>query len=132
MKLTWVWIIIDEKNRIFLAKRSNYTNTFPWFWNLPWWRWDLNETAEQIVIREVKEEIWLDFEPTRLFHDCITQHSWIDVLSSRFLWKYSWKITIQEEEIDWYAWYSYEEIKDLKIAFNHMETIEMLKEEWLI
>lgn len=132
MRLASSWIIIDNKKRILLTKRSNYTKAFPWFWTIPWWRWNEWENPEQVVIREIKEEIWLDFKPTKLFHNCIVKHSWNDINSNRFLWEYSWKIDIQEEEVDWYAWYTYEETKNLQIAFNHRETIEMLKNESLI
>ena len=132
MRLAWTWIIIDKNKRILLTKRSNYTKAFPGYWCIPWWRWEIWETAEEIVIREIKEEVWLDFKPTKVFHACKVNNNWEDILSNRFIWNYSWKINIQEEEIDWYAWYKYEEIKDLKIAFNHIKTLDKLHNEDLI
>jgi ADP-ribose pyrophosphatase YjhB (NUDIX family) len=126
------WIIIDKYKRILLTKRSNYTKAFPFYWTLPWWRWEPLENPKDIVIREIKEEVWLDFKPTKLYFSCIMENSWEDTKSHRFLWEWLWSIKIQMEEADWYAWYSYEEIKNLKIAFNYKEMIEMLYKDWLI
>lgn len=132
MRLTWLWIIIDKNKRILLTKRSAEKDAFPLFWCMPWWRWEKWETAEQIVIREIKEEVWLNFKPTKLFQEIVTKRLDETFSSNRFLWNYSWEIILQKEECDWYAWYTYEETKDLQIAFNHRETIDMLKEEKLI
>ena len=127
MRLGWIWVIIDSEKRILLLKRSNYTKAFPLAWTLPWWRWKKWETPEEITIREVKEETWLDFIPKKLFHKSENMNSW----ENRFLWSFSWKIKIQEEA-DWYAWYTYEETKKLQIAFDYVDVLKKLYKEWLI
>ncbi len=128
MRLSAWWIIIRDK-KVLLTKRSSYTQAFPWYWTLPSWRWEEDETAEQVAIREVKEEIGLDFQPTELFHTSIIQHTVEELQTNRFLWSYSWEIKIQEEEVDWYAWYSYEEALELQLAFDYRDLIEKLHKE---
>ncbi len=132
MRLTWWWIIIDKDKRILLIKRSNYTKMFPHHWSLPSWRWEEWETPEETVVREVFEEAWLKFEPTKLYMECFMEHSWTKVHSHRYLWNRTWKVNIQDEECDWFAWYTYEETKSLKIAFDYGEMIEKLYDEGII
>lgn len=132
MRLAWTWIIIDENKRILLLKRSNYTSAFPYHWTMPWWRWEKWEITEEIAIREVKEETNLDFIPSKLYNEYKVENSWEMTHSHRYLWTYSWKIDIQTDEADWYAWYTYEETKNLKIAFNYADIIEMLHKDNLI
>ncbi len=132
MRLAGVWILIDSKNRVLLLKRSDYTKSFPWYWTMPWGRWEKWETAEQIVVREVFEETGLNFEPKSLYYTTETMNSWEEIFSHRFLWEFSWKINIQEEEADWYAWYSYEECLNLKVAFDYLNVIKQLYKEWIL
>ena len=128
MRLASGWIILRDK-KILLIKRSDYTKAFPWYWTLPSWKQENNETAEENAIREVKEEVWLDFIPTKLFHNSVLENSWIEVHAHRFLWDWSWKITIQEKEVDWYAWYTYNEAIKLDLAFDYRKVIEKLYDE---
>ncbi len=135
MRLAATGLIMDSEKRILLLKRSNYTKAFPFAWTFPWWRWEEWETPEEIVIREVKEETWLDFAPIKVFENYETNHPWEknwSVHIYRFIGDFSWKIKIQEEEADWYAWYTYEETKKLKMAFDYVEVIERLYDEWLV
>ena len=125
MRLSAWWIILKDK-KILLIKRSYYSKAFPWYWTLPSWRWEENETAKQIAIREIKEEIGLDFQPTDLFHTSVIFHTVEKIQTNIFLWFYNWEIKIQEEEVDWYAWYTYQESIELKLAFDYKELIEKL------
>jgi 8-oxo-dGTP pyrophosphatase MutT (NUDIX family) len=131
MILSAVALIIRE-NRILLTKRSNYTKMFPHYWTLPGWKWDKNETPEDVVIREIKEELWVDFQIGKLFFHENIEFNWEPWSVNRFIGDYKWKLSMQEEEIDWYAWYTFEETKDLKIAFNHTEVIKRAYEEWYL
>ncbi len=58
--------IILQNKKILLLQRSHYTKNYPEFWGCPGGRAEQNETAEQNVIREVKEECNLDFTPTTI------------------------------------------------------------------
>ncbi len=132
MRPAWTWILIDKYNRLLMLKRSNYTIAFPHYWTLPAGRWEAWENHKEIVVREVKEETGLDFIPTKLYHEAENENSWEMTHVHRFLWTYSGEIKIQEEEVDGYAWYTYEETKTLKIAFDYAEVIELLHKDGLL
>lgn len=134
-KIMRIWasgILIRDDKKILLLKRSNYTKAFPFYWWIPWGWWDEWETPEEVVIREVKEESWFDFLPTKLFHNAVIPNNGVNRNVHRFLWTYSWTIQIQEEEADGYGWYSYEETLSLKIAFDYSEILKNLHKEWYL
>lgn len=54
-------IITNKQDEILLVHRNDYD-----LWNLPWGALDPNESPWDGVIREVKEETWLDIEVTKL------------------------------------------------------------------
>ncbi len=54
-------LIIDNQNRLFAAQRSTAMN-LPLKWELPGGKIELNETAEQCLIREIKEELNIEIE----------------------------------------------------------------------
>lgn len=132
MRLAASWILTDSKQRLLLLKRSDYSDLFAHHWIIPGWRWDPWETAEEIVVREVKEESGLDFVPTKLYHSFEQNNLSEHVQSHRYLWTWSGKVDICTKEADGYAWYTYEETKNLKIAFDYAEVIEKLYNDWLI
>ena len=127
MKKIWTWIIIENK-RILLIKRKYNKKSNPNFWAFPWWRNESNETMEETAIREVKEEVWLNFIPTKLFeynkNDTIHFH--------RYLWKYSGNIKIQDEECDWYWWFTYDETNKILISENMKNLLYELHKHKLI
>jgi ADP-ribose pyrophosphatase YjhB (NUDIX family) len=129
MKICWIWLIIKE-NQILMIKRSKNKpiNNYPNYWAFPWW-WQISwESPEETVIREIKEEIWTDFIITKLFIENKTKSNTFYY----FLWEISWKIIIQEEECDWYWWFTYNEAKKLLMSEWICEIIEKLNIEWLI
>jgi 8-oxo-dGTP pyrophosphatase MutT (NUDIX family) len=126
MIIIWSWIIIQDK-RVLLIKRSQNKKVAPNLGAFPWWKQELNETNEETTIREVKEEVWLDFEIEKLFEKFLDERGSYHYI---FLWKTSWKIVLQIEECDGYGWFSYEEIKYLEIVFK--DVIEKLKMDGLI
>jgi mutator protein MutT len=120
-------ILLKDK-KILLVKRSDYIKAFPKCWACPGGRADEGETPEQAVVRELKEEINLDFKPTKLF----ATNKWKDRDLYRFLGDYSGKIKLQEEELTEYNWFSYEDAVKLDLAFDYREIIEKLHKEDLI
>lgn len=99
---------------------------------MPGGRWDKWETPEQIVIREVKEETNLEFIPNKLFQSNLIERAWEKISTNRFLWSFSWIIQVQEEEVDWFAWYTYDETLNLKVAFDYPDILKKLNEEWYL
>ena len=120
--------IILKEQKILLLKRSNYTKIYPGFWACPGGRAELSETAEQNVIREVKEEVNLNFKPTEI----LTTATWQNRFLYRFLGTWSGTIKIQEEEVTDYGWFTYEEAKKLELAFDYPHVLDLLCERNLI
>lgn len=54
-------LIIDNENRIFAAQRSSQMN-LPLKWELPGGKVEPNETEEECLIREIKEELGIEIE----------------------------------------------------------------------
>jgi 8-oxo-dGTP diphosphatase len=120
-------IILKDK-KILLIKRSNYTKIYPGFWACPGGRAEPNETAEQNVIREVKEEVNLNFTPTEI----LATATWKNRFLYRFLGSWSGTIKIQEEEVTDFGWFNYKEAKQLALAFDYGEVIELIHQKGLI
>ena len=58
--------IVLQQKKILLLRRSFDSHMYPGFWGCPGGRTEPNETAEENVIREVKEECNLDFFPSEI------------------------------------------------------------------
>ena len=116
--------IILENKQILLLKRSNAAVSCPGKWVCPGGSGKINETPEEAVIRETKEEINLDFVPTKLYNF----QKKLSGEYSKFLGTFSGQPEILESEIQEFAWFSYEEAIKLDIGFNFSDTIESLKE----
>jgi len=120
--------IILQHQKILLLQRTNYTPNFAGFWGCPGGRAKKNETAEQNVIREVKEECNLDFTPTEI----IKTGSWQERKYYRFLGDWSGEIKIQEEEVNDFNWFTFEKAMQLQLSFDYKEIIELLRKKKLL
>lgn len=120
--------IILQNKKILLLQRSNYTENYPGFWGCPGGRAEKGETAEQNVIREVKEECNLDFKPSKIFKSGI----WQDRNYYRFLGEWTGEIKIQEEEVLNYNWFKFNEAIKLDLSFDYKEVIELLYKKQLL
>lgn len=128
MNVVTGWILIDEHKRILLIKRKYDKVSYANYWSLPSWKLDEWEDPKAWAIREVKEEVWLDFEIDRLFfEETIRRNHYL-----RYIWTYSWNICTQEEECDGYGWFNFEEVNKLLISDQVKEIAKKLKEEGLM
>ncbi len=136
-----VGAIIHKKGTVLLVKRG--TKPFKDYWAIPGGHIDFGETAEQAVIRETKEETGLEIKPIffRYFDEIIDDYDWHSVVLM-FSCSFSGEIKAEKlldttltdaegvkrtEEITDLKWFSYGEIKDLKMAFRHREILD----EWI-
>ena len=119
-------IIIDDDKKILLVKRPSDKKLFPNAWSFPGGKLEEWESLDETVIREVKEETWLDLISFEQYS--FTGHTPQNTRSINHLYigKAKW-ILIPETEA---KRYSYDEIKWLKLAFNQEEIIEELHENW--
>ena len=120
--------IILQNHKILLLQRSNYTQHYAGYWGCPGGRAELGETAEENVIREVKEECNLDFSPTKIIKTGI----WQDRKFYRFLGNWSGKIRIQEEEVVDFNWFTYREALQLDLSFDYRDVIEILNKSKML
>ncbi|MBI2067943.1 MAG: NUDIX hydrolase [Deltaproteobacteria bacterium] len=120
--------IILENRKLLLIERSESMRVFPLCWACPGGLVEENESAEQAVLREVKEETNLDFRPTKLFSTGMYQ----DRNLYRFLGEWSGQVRIQKKEISKWGWFSYEDAAHLTFAFEYREVIEKLHKYGLI
>lgn len=120
--------IILNQRKILLLQRSNYTENYPGFWGCPGGRALEGETAEQNVIREVKEESNLDFFPTQIIKTGI----WQTRTFYRFLGNWEGEIRVQQEEVADYNWFNYQQAVKLDLSFDYREIIELLNRRNLL
>lgn len=120
--------ILLKNKKILLLQRSDYTQNFPDHWGCPGGRAEPNETAEENVIREVKEECNLDFVPTKILKTGI----WQERKFYRFLGSWSGEIKIQEKEVVNFGWFSYEEAVQLNLSFDYKEILDLLYSKVLL
>lgn len=130
----WSGLIIDDLWRILLIKRRFDKKDFPNKRAPPWWKKELRETIEEAAIREVKEEVWVEFYIDKLFiQESFLLDNWErNIFINRYLWKHKWDLKIQESECDWYWWFYYEETKKLNIYNRIAMLLEKLYNENII
>ncbi len=118
-------IIIQNQNEILLIKRS--TPPFVGYWALPGGKSEPNETVEQTVIREAKEETGLDVSIIRKigeYHEHgIQMGQEYDYYPACFLVKNdSGKLKKQESEIAEIQFFSLNELPKV-LAFEHAQMV---------
>lgn len=126
--------IIEKNNKILLALRN--TEPFKGCWAIPGGHIDFGETAEQAVIREVKEETGLKIKPVFFrYFDEIFKH--IDAKGVKhvnfhavvlvFSCSFRGNIRIDGKEIADLKWFAHKDIKNLNLAFVHKKILN----EWM-
>ncbi|MBX4205026.1 MAG: NUDIX hydrolase [Candidatus Doudnabacteria bacterium] len=129
-------ILFNEKNEVLLGKRVRGGGIGKWA--LVGGKPEGNETPEEAIVREVKEELGLDFEPTIFgkVEDQVSadraqdeQHAW-DVYT--FYGKYKGTPVFKSEEISELALVSKDTLDEFDIAFNHKEILQNFFDTWKI
>lgn len=126
MKKT-VGAIIEDKGKILLMKRDH--PPFDQYWGLPGGHIDPGETAEQAVIREVKEETNLNFKP-KFFIDAeeyFEEENW-HASASFFTGTWEGEVKISKEHSE-FGWFNKDQINEMQLAFNHKKILDKCMEE---
>jgi 8-oxo-dGTP diphosphatase len=122
-------IVEFSDDKLLLVKRG--TRVFKGYWALPGGRVEKDESVEQAIIREVKEETGLDIEIIRKigeYHEAgVKDNIEYDYYPACFWTKpVGGEIKPQEEEIERIKLFRITELPE-KLAFKHLEMIKDYK-----
>lgn len=119
-------IIKNSKGEILLGKRSKNILLYPGYWGLPGGLIEYGETIEHAIKRELKEELGVDSEfikygkpytnlPSKEFpfHDI-----------SLSVYCRLKEVPKPKDETSEVKWFKPEEIRKMKLAYNHKEILE--------
>lgn len=125
-------VLYDEQNRIFFQNRKSISKIWEEYWFFGWWveAW---ETFEDTLIREVKEELNIQLDPSKIHKACefTKTITWLwesktVIFTSPFEKKYL--VTLKIQEWDGGEWLSLDEIKQKKIFPHDYLIISMLED----
>ena len=107
-------LIIDTQNRLFAVQRSS-TMTLPLKWELPGGKVELDESSEECLIREIKEELEIGIEVIKNLVPSVYSYPIVTINLIPFICKQiSGEITLKEH-VD-FKWLNTNELLDLDWA----------------
>lgn len=119
-------ILLDEKGRVLLGKRAKGIETGKWC--LIGGKPEENETMEEAVKREVKEEVAIDFKP--FFYrevrgvDKTKGVKWLSSYFVGYIRSDEVSDNYEKNELADLSFFSLEEVADLEIAFDNKKAIK--------
>ena len=118
-----VCAIIEKDGKVLLTKRN--VEPFKDCWCLPGGHIDFGETAEDAVIREVKEETGTEFVPEFFdyFDEIIEKLNWHAVVLA-FGGSAEGEIKKGEKEVSDIKWFSVDDAVKMDLAFTHNFILE--------
>ena len=122
-------LILDERSKILITKRSAVENYMPLLWDIPGGSVDMGETVENALIREVKEETNIDILPIKPIY----VHTELSLIPNAQLIQIVYKcayiggiIVLDTEEHNEYQWVEYRDIG----KFNCIAFLENLSRNY--
>ena len=125
-------IIINSKKEILLGKRSKNSLYYPSTWGLPGGVIDYNESAEDAVKRELKEELGIIVKIMKTGKPSMilpNKEYPLQVLEIPFYCKIIRGKPKAKDETSEVKWFKPKEIRKMKLAYSHKK---ILKQEKLI
>lgn len=107
-------LIIDNQNRLFAAQRSSKMS-LPLKWEFPGGKIELNESSEECLIREIKEELNIDIKIVENLPSNIHAYPSIVIQLIPFICRQIDGIITLKEHIN-FKWLSTNELLDLDWA----------------
>lgn len=109
-------IIINDKNEVLLLKRSIHSRTDPGLWSRPGGQVEFNESIEQAVEREVKEETGIIVKAVRRldYTETISDDKTTHWIALGFLAKHisGEPINVEPEKHDEIRWFALNNLPD--------------------
>ncbi len=119
-------ILINNDNQILLSQRTA-DKSFPGQWEFPGGKIESSETANEALIRELKEELGIDIDNSYLFKRI--EHYYDSFTANiEFFIVDSWSGELSGEEGQLVRWFSAGDLKDLPILAADNPVIEELYE----
>lgn len=111
-------IIVTDDNQVLLTRRA--VEPFKGQWCLPGGHIDKNETVRDAVIREVREEVELPFDPHffAYFDEIIPERDIHNVVIA-FTGTGAGTVHASADEVEEAKWFSFEQTHGLSFAFSH-------------
>lgn len=127
-KTTVAAIIIDRDQHILLTKRN--IQPYKGEWCLPGGHIDQFETAEDAIVREVKEEVGVDFECSfyKYFDEIIPEND-IHAVVLVFIGKHFGNVKIDNNEVAEVKWFSLDQALSINLAFKNRSILVDLKKQ---
>ena len=121
---------MNQKNlEVLLTKRN--VEPFKHMWCIPGGHIEPFEDAVTAVIREIKEETYLDFRPVFLnYMDEIFIDRNIHNVVLLFYGEASNELRPNPDEVQEAAWFILEDAMSMELAFNHREALELFQEKF--
>jgi 8-oxo-dGTP diphosphatase len=118
-------IVINQKKQILLVKRTEKEDQFEGYWSIPGGGPKEEETYEEALRREIKEEIDCEIESATFFQSYYFKvNPELNVRAIYFYGRIKGNIKLNEEFSD-FKWVNANEIesRQLKIAFNQRKVL---------
>ncbi len=107
-------IILDSQNRLFVAQRSAVMS-LPLKWELPGGKVESNETLEDCIIREIKEELNIDIQIVEQIEFNIHSYPSITIKLIPFICRYLSGDVLLKEHAN-FKWVTNNDLLDLDWA----------------
>lgn len=121
-------IILNENNEVLLLKRAKDDGNYPEFYCFPGGGLDINETFDEALIREIKEEAGVDIIEKNYFKSFYyVSNEEFHVRTLYFYGKVKGEVKINEESSS-FDWFSLDEALKIKLAFNQSDIMKEFAE----
>jgi len=115
------FIITDDKKRVLLIKRASIQED-PNLWSLPGGTKENNETLEQCLIREIKEELNSLIKKYHFFQSYTMKSDNKIVVASYYTGSIDGLIKLNKQECSNYQWFKQKNIPD-NLAYNQNKVL---------
>lgn len=123
-------LLFDKDKRILLQHRSNDAKRLPDFWGFFGGGIEKDETPEQTLVRESKEE--LDYTPQNPRLIMTQEFEYKEVKNKKYIYmeEYDPSIKLNQGEGQAMDWFTLDETKNLKMIDHDREVIEYIKNKY--